>query len=41
MENNEIMELGDILIYQTEKGDTSIVGVVPVEAIWMSPAASA
>ncbi len=36
MENDEIMELGSILIYQTEKGDTRIDVFFQNDDIWMN-----
>jgi len=41
MENDEIMELGDILIYQTEKGDTRIDVFFQNDDIWMNQSALA
>ncbi len=41
MENDEIMELGNILIYQTEKGDTRIDVFFQNEDIWMNQSAIA
>ena len=36
MENDEIVQLGDILIYQTEKGDTRIDVFFQNNDIWMN-----
>jgi hypothetical protein len=41
MENDEIMELGDILIYQTEKGNTRIDVFFQNDDIWMNQSALA
>ena len=41
MENDEIVQLGDILIYQTEKGDTRIDVFFQNNDIWMNQSALA
>ena len=41
MENDKTMELGDILIYQTEKGDTRIDVFFQNDDIWMNQSALA
>ena len=41
MKNDEMMELGNILIYQTEKGDTKIDVFFQNGDIWMNQSAIA
>ncbi len=41
MKNNEMVELGNILIYQTEKGDTKIDVFFQNGDIWMNQSAIA